>query len=92
MAPPSDEWLNPEPEIEDVFHDATDEHVNVFFTLNSDEHPHGDLDYVCKLSPELQAYAAKELNEDPKRRTIALREFRDKIKANPRIKNCRLGK
>jgi hypothetical protein len=46
---------------------------------------------VRRLSPELEALAAKELNEDPAKRAAMLRDFRAWVRTNPSMKRCRLG-
>jgi hypothetical protein len=48
--------------------------------------------YICKLSPELQKIAKKELREDEKTREQALAQMRDWIAKTNYIKDCRVGK
>jgi len=53
---------------------------------------HSSEKYECKLPPETQLVALKELRETKHTRDEALEQMRDWIKKNPRIVNCRLGK
>lgn len=48
-------------------------------------------EYVCRLSKETQEIAERELREDNNSRRQALESFRQWIKQNPKIVNCRLG-
>lgn len=47
--------------------------------------------YECTLPEETQQMAKDELREDKNTRDQALKQMRDWIKMNPRIKNSRLG-
>ena len=91
-------------EDDDYFHDAEEYSVAASSTVSSvhndmlgllmldgDDDDDDDDELVRRLSPELEALAAKELNEDPTKRTAMLRDFRHWVRTNPSMKRCRLG-